>query len=73
MFFDITDGDLIMPTGDKMAMNSKGDFFMNMGNNLSMNMKDGNIHITSGWNDSVNASSFNSDFNGGFGMNPFDD
>lgn len=58
MFFDITDGDLIVPTGDKMAMNSKCDFFMNMGNNLSMNMKDGNIHMTSRWNDSVNDSSF---------------
>ncbi|MBO6176266.1 MAG: hypothetical protein J6O39_01820 [Treponema sp.] len=72
MFFDMTDGDLIMPISDKTGMNSKGNLFMNMGNDLSVNTEDGSLHMTPGWNDSFNDSSFNSGFNGGFGMNPFD-
>lgn len=48
--FDYEDGDMIFQTSDNIGIDSDGDLHMRMGDNMSMNMSTGELHITSGWN-----------------------
>lgn len=47
--FDYSDSDTAYSVSDNMAINSKGDYLMRMGNNMAMNMKTGELHMTSNW------------------------
>ncbi len=51
MVYDYDDGDVIFTTSDDMGIDSNGDVHVKMGDNLSMNMNTGEMHITSGWPD----------------------
>lgn len=47
--FDYDDGDYIYQTSDNMGIDSDGDLHMRMGDNMSMDMKTGELHFNSGW------------------------
>lgn len=47
--FDYEDGDFIYQTSGNMEIDSDGDLHMRMGDNMSMNMDTGELHMTSGW------------------------
>ena len=49
--FDYGDGDLIFQTGSNLGIDSDGDMYMRMGDNMSMNMDTGELHLTSSWKD----------------------
>ena len=42
-------GDFIYQTSGNMGIDSDGDLHMRMGDNMSMNMDTGELHMTSGW------------------------
>lgn len=48
--FDYEDGNFIHQTSDNMGIDSNGDLHMRMGDNMSMNMDTGELHLTSSWN-----------------------
>ena len=50
-FFDYDDGDFVFQTSDNMGIDSDGHFQVRMGDNMSMDMETGELHITSGWSD----------------------
>ena len=50
MIFDFSDGDTIMPMGDRMGMDSQGNLNIRIGKNSAMDMNTGSIHFTSSWN-----------------------
>jgi len=43
------DGDFIFHTFGNMGIDSDGDLYMRMGDNLAMNMDTGELHLNSGW------------------------
>lgn len=47
--FDYDDGDFIFQMDDNIGIDSDGDLNMRMGDNMSMNMNTGELHITSNW------------------------
>lgn len=47
--FDFDDGDFIFESGDDMGFDSKGNMHMRVGDNMSMDMESGQVHITSSW------------------------
>ena len=47
--FDYDDGDFIFQMNDNFGIDSDGDLNMRMGDNMSMNMDTGELHITSNW------------------------
>ena len=47
--FDYDDGDFIFQMNDNFGIDSDGDLNMRMGDNMSMNMNTGELHITSNW------------------------
>ena len=47
--FDYEDGDFIYQTSGNMGIDSDVDLHMRMGDNMSMNMDTGELHMTSGW------------------------
>jgi len=49
--FDYDDGDLIFQTASNLGIDSDGDMYMRMGDNMSMNMDTGELHLTSSWKD----------------------
>jgi len=49
--FDYDNGELIFPTSSNLGMDSDGDMYMRMGDNMSMNMDTGELHLTSSWAD----------------------
>ena len=49
LFFDFEDGDFAHSISDDMAIDSDGDLFMRMGDNMAMDMNSGELHIISGW------------------------
>ena len=49
MIYDFSDGDFIFPMSDNMGISSDGELRMRMGDNLSLNLDDGDIHFTSPW------------------------
>ena len=51
--FNYDDGNFIYPASDNMGVDSEGNLHMRMGDNMSMNLETGELHITSGWNDNA--------------------
>ena len=47
--FDYDDGDFIRQTSENMGIDSDGNLNMRMGDNMSMDMDTGELHLTSGW------------------------
>ncbi len=47
--FDYDNGEYIYHTSSNMGYDSNGDLHMRMGDNMSMNMETGELHITSSW------------------------
>lgn len=47
--FDYDEGDFIHQTSDNMGIDSDGDLYIRMGDNMAMDMDTGELHITSGW------------------------
>lgn len=50
MAFDINDGDFIFGSGDT-RFDSGGRMMYNMGGGMAMDMKTGDLHFVSGWDD----------------------
>lgn len=50
-FFDFDDGDNCFSLSDNMAIDSDGDLMMKMSDNMSMDMKSGDLHFTSNWDE----------------------
>ena len=48
--FDFEDGDLIFPVSRGMGIDMDGDLHIRMGDNMSMDLDTGELHITSSWN-----------------------
>ena len=47
--FDFEDCDYAMPISDDMAMDSDGDLMIRTGDCMAMDMESGELHIVSGW------------------------
>ena len=47
--FNYDDGSYIYQTSGNMGIDSDGDLHMRMGDNMSMDMDTGELHLTSGW------------------------
>ena len=47
--FDYNDGDFIMSSSGNLGIDSNGDLNMRMGDNMSMDLDTGELHINSGW------------------------
>ena len=52
--FDYDDGDFIYQTSSNLGFDSNGDMHMRMGDNMSMDMDTGELHLTSGWRNDDN-------------------
>lgn len=50
-FFDYYDGDFAYSISDNTAIDSDGNLLMKMGDNITMDMCSGELHIISGWPD----------------------
>ena len=48
-FFDFEDCDFAHSISDNMSIDSDGDLLMRMGDNMTMDMDSGELHIISGW------------------------
>lgn len=48
-FFDFDDGDFAFAISDNMAMGYDGNMMMRLGDNLTMDMDSGNLHLISSW------------------------
>ena len=64
MIFDFSKGGSIIPMNDNMGMDNDGNLHVSVGDNCSMDMNSGELHITSSWG--KNKSSLNN-------INDFDD
>lgn len=51
--FDINDGDFLFETSDGIAYDSNGNMMMRIGDNMAMDMEDGDLHFVSGWHSSL--------------------
>lgn len=49
MIFDFSKGGSIMPMNGNMGMDNDGNLHMRVGDNCSMDMNTGELHITSSW------------------------
>jgi hypothetical protein len=49
LLFDFSDGDMVFPLSDSLAMDSDGNMMMRMGDTMAMDMDSGELHITSSW------------------------
>ena len=47
--FDFTDGDFVHSISDHMAIDSDGDLWMRMGDDLALELDSGELHMVSGW------------------------
>lgn len=47
--FDYNDGDFIISSSGNLGIDSNGDLNMRMGDNMSMDLNTGELHINSGW------------------------
>ena len=47
--FDYDDGDCIFQTSDNMGIDSDGNLHMRMGDNMSLDMDNGELHFNSSW------------------------
>ena len=47
--FDYDDGDFIYQTSDYMGIDSDGDLCIRIGDNMAVDMENGELHIISGW------------------------
>lgn len=56
--FDYDNGNFIYSTSDHMGFDSEGNLHMRMGDNMSMNLETGELHVTSGWNDNTGEDDF---------------
>lgn len=65
MIFDFSDDDFIFPMSDNMGISSDGELHLRMGDNFSLNLDDGDIHLTSSWdkNDGLFSKDDDSDSN----------
>ncbi len=52
--FDYNDGDFIFSTSGNLGIDSDGNLNMRMGDNMSMDMNTGELHINSGWKNGIN-------------------
>ena len=51
--FDIDDGDFLFEVSDSIAYDSHGNMMMRIGDNMAMDMEDGELHFVSGWSSSL--------------------
>lgn len=51
IIFDLEDSDFIYTVNDNTGFDSEGNMMMRMGDNMVMDMGDGDIHIVTGWYD----------------------
>ncbi|MBP5283231.1 MAG: hypothetical protein J6Y93_01005 [Treponema sp.] len=51
MILNMDDGDIIVPVGNGLGMDSEGDLHMRVGEHMSMNMNNGDLHMVSNWED----------------------
>ncbi len=56
--FNYDGGNFIYSTSDNMGFDSEGNLHMRMGDNMSMNLETGELHVTSGWNDNTGEDDF---------------
>lgn len=56
--FDLNDGDFIFSGSGNLGIDSNGDLNMRIGDNLSMDLNTGELHINSGWTDDENEEDF---------------
>lgn len=49
--FDYENGGFIYQTSDNMGFDTDGNLHMRMGDNMSMDMNTGELHLTSTWDD----------------------
>lgn len=56
--FDYNDGNFIYQTSGNMGIDSDGVLHIRMGDNMSMDMETGELHMTSGWNNDDNNDDF---------------
>ena len=47
--FDYNDGDFIFSTSGNLGIDSNGDLNMRMGDNMSLDLNTGELHLNSGW------------------------
>ena len=52
--FDYDSGEFINPISDDMGIDSDGNFHIRIGDNMSMNLETGDLHVISGWDDENN-------------------
>ena len=50
-FFNYDDGDFVHIISDNTAIGSDGNLLMRTGDNMAMNMETGDFHFVSGWSD----------------------
>ena len=48
-FFDYEDDDFACSISDNIAIDSDGDLWIRMGDDMAMDMDSGELHIISGW------------------------
>ena len=53
--FDLNDKDFLFPVNDHTAIDSDGDMHLRVGDHMSMDMNDGSLHGTVGWDDADNS------------------
>ena len=51
--FDIDDGDFLFEASDNIAYDTHGNMMMRIGDNMAMDMEDGELHFVSGWSSSL--------------------
>ena len=51
LIFDYSNGNFIHPISGNMGIDSAGHHHMRMGSNMSMDMKTGELHFISSWED----------------------
>ena len=49
--FNYDDSDYIYPISNNTGLDSDGNFYMRIGNNMSINMDTGEMNFTSNWSD----------------------
>ena len=56
--FNYDNGDFIYQTSENMGIDSDGDIHIRIGDNISMDMETGELHLNSGWEDNFDNDDF---------------
>ncbi len=55
--FDYEDGDFIIQTSDNMGIDTDGNTHMRLGDNMSLDVDMGEVHLNSGWSNNEDENS----------------